>query len=129
MASQAERKSSPGPKSVDPANDISRCFLRLVNLPSYPLTGLAGMKPSFGGRLAKPCLLSMHWIVANHRKEDTVSVPAADKNGRPTSATNVDFRARRSRQSCLEIIALHRKKGCGKLPKAKCWGDLNAAQD
>jgi hypothetical protein len=32
-------------------------------------TGLAGMKPSFGARLARPCLLSMHWIVANTGKK------------------------------------------------------------
>src|SRR5208282_5331849 len=30
-----------GPKSVDPATDLARCFLRLANLPSYPLDRLS----------------------------------------------------------------------------------------
>ena len=42
-ASQTERKRRPssGPKSVDPATDLARCFLRLANLPSYPLDRLS----------------------------------------------------------------------------------------
>ena len=42
-ASQTERKRGPalGPKSVDPATDLARCFLRLANLPSYPLDRLS----------------------------------------------------------------------------------------
>ena len=31
----------PEPKSVDPAIDLARCFLRLANLPSYPLDRLS----------------------------------------------------------------------------------------
>jgi hypothetical protein len=30
-----------GPKSLDPAIDLARCFLRLANLPSYPLDRLS----------------------------------------------------------------------------------------
>ena len=37
----AEARPSSGPKSVDPATDIARCFLRLANLPSYPLDRLS----------------------------------------------------------------------------------------
>ena len=32
---------SPGRQSVDPAIDLARCFLRLANLPSYPLDRLS----------------------------------------------------------------------------------------
>ena len=32
---------SSGPKSVDPASDLARCFLRLADLPSYPLDRLS----------------------------------------------------------------------------------------
>ena len=32
-----EARPGSGPKSVDPATDLARCFLRLANLPSYPL--------------------------------------------------------------------------------------------
>ena len=32
---------SSGPKSLDPAIDLARCFLRLANLPSYPLDRLS----------------------------------------------------------------------------------------
>jgi hypothetical protein len=35
-----EARPSSGPKSVDPATDFARCFLRLANLPSYPLDRL-----------------------------------------------------------------------------------------
>ena len=36
-----EVRPSSGPKSVDPATDLARCFLRLANLPSYPLDRLS----------------------------------------------------------------------------------------
>jgi hypothetical protein len=36
-----EARSSSGPKSYDPAIDLARCFLRLANLPSYPLDRLS----------------------------------------------------------------------------------------
>ena len=43
MASQTERKSDPtlGRNLVDPATDLAHCFLRLANLPSYPLDRLS----------------------------------------------------------------------------------------
>ena len=37
----AEARPSSGPRSVDPAIDLGRCFLRLANLPSYPLDRLS----------------------------------------------------------------------------------------
>jgi len=36
-----EAQPSSGPKSVDPPTDLARCFLRLANLPSYPLDRLS----------------------------------------------------------------------------------------
>ena len=36
-----EARPSSGLKSVDPATDLARCFLRLANLPSYPLDRLS----------------------------------------------------------------------------------------
>ena len=42
-ASQTERTPGPGsgPKSVDPAAELARCFLRLANLPNYALDRLS----------------------------------------------------------------------------------------
>ena len=36
-----EPRPSSEPKSVDPATDLARCFLRLANLPSCPLDRLS----------------------------------------------------------------------------------------
>jgi hypothetical protein len=36
-----EAQPSSAPKSVDSATDLARCFLRLANLPSYPLDRLS----------------------------------------------------------------------------------------
>jgi hypothetical protein len=36
-----EAQPSSGPKSVDAATELARCFLRLANLPSYPLDRLS----------------------------------------------------------------------------------------
>jgi len=41
IANEPEARPSSGPKSVDPASDLARCFLRLANLPSYPLDRLS----------------------------------------------------------------------------------------
>jgi hypothetical protein len=42
ITNQAEARPSSRPKkSVDPATDLARCFLRLANLPSYPLDRLS----------------------------------------------------------------------------------------
>jgi hypothetical protein len=37
----ADARPSSEPESVDPATDLARCFLRLANLPSYPLDRLS----------------------------------------------------------------------------------------
>jgi hypothetical protein len=36
-----EARRSAGPRSIDPAIDLARCFLRLANLPNYPLDRLS----------------------------------------------------------------------------------------
>ena len=48
------------------------------------------MKQSFGARPARSCLLSMHWIVANHKREGAVSVSVVGNNCRPTGATTIE---------------------------------------
>ena len=41
ITSGAEVRPGSGPKPVDPAAHLARCFLRLANLPSYPLDRLS----------------------------------------------------------------------------------------
>ncbi len=69
-ASQSERRPrpSPGPKSADPTINVARCFLHLAIIcRATRSSDLAGISQSFGARPAKSCLLSMQWIVANHK--------------------------------------------------------------
>ena len=41
IANGTDARPSSGPKSVDPATDLAHCFLRLADLPSYPLDRLS----------------------------------------------------------------------------------------
>jgi len=41
ITNETEARPGSGPKPVDPAFDLARCFLRLANLPSYPLDRLS----------------------------------------------------------------------------------------
>ena len=41
ITNETEAVPSSGPKSVDPATDLARCFLRLANLPNYALDRLS----------------------------------------------------------------------------------------
>ncbi len=41
LAKGTEARSSTAPDSFDRATDLARCFLRLANLPSYPLDRLS----------------------------------------------------------------------------------------
>jgi hypothetical protein len=87
-----EARPSSGPKSVDSTTDLARCFLRLANLPSYPLDRLSsGMKRSFGARPARSCLLSMPCIVANHKRDVAVSAIGSRQDLRPTDATTIEL--------------------------------------
>ena len=53
----------------------------------------AATKSLYGVKPAKSYLLSMHWIVANHKKESTVSISVAGKTCRPMDATTIDPRS------------------------------------
>ena len=41
LTNGTEARPGSGPKSLDPTTDLARCFLRLANLPSYPLDRLS----------------------------------------------------------------------------------------
>ena len=79
-----EASSSLGPNSIHPAIDLARCFLRLANLPSFPLDRLSRYEASFGGRPATSCLLLMRWIGASRKIEAAVSAPGDGKTCRST---------------------------------------------
>ena len=85
-ASQTERKPGAALSQnllIPPPNSrVAFCVWPIC--PATRSTGLAGMKQSFGARPARSCLLSMHWIVANHKREAAVSVSVAGKTCRPT---------------------------------------------
>ena len=49
------------------------------------------MKQSFGARPARSCLLSMHWIVANHKRDGAVSVSVAGKTCPSADATTIEL--------------------------------------
>ena len=49
------------------------------------------MKQSFGARPARSCLLSMHWIAVNHKRDGAVSVSVAGKICRPTGGTTIEL--------------------------------------
>jgi len=69
-ASQTERKPSPAlgqnPLIPPPTSHVAFCVWPIC--PATRSTGLAGMKQSFGAKRARSCLLSMHCIVANHKR-------------------------------------------------------------
>jgi hypothetical protein len=46
-----------------------------------------GERRTFGAKSVRSCLLSMHWIAANHKREGAVFVSVAGKTCRPTDAT------------------------------------------
>ena len=83
--------------AIDPNTELTRCFLRLANLPNYASIASVDMKQPFGATLARSCLHSMPWIAANRRKDGAVSASAANKSCRRMNATSADFRARRLR--------------------------------
>jgi len=105
-ASQTERKPDPALgrnlSIPPPTSHVAFCVWPIC--PATRSTGLAGMKQSFGARPARSCLLSMHWIVANHKREGAASVSVAGKTCRPTDATTIEL-------SDLPIYAIDAKLG------------------
>jgi hypothetical protein len=93
----------PANQSLPVLRAIPRSTLRVV-FRAWPICPTSDsivspvMKQLFGAKPVRSCLLSMRWIVANHKKEAAVSVLAAETKCRPTSAMSVDVRARRSTQ-------------------------------
>ena len=69
---EARPSSEPKPLIPPPTSRVAFCVWPIC--PATRSTGLAGMKQSFGARPARSCLLSMHWIAANHKREAAVSV-------------------------------------------------------
>ena len=93
MASQTQPK--PGsvlgqpPLIPLPTSHVAFCGWPIC--PAFRSTGLAGMKQPFGAKPARSCLLSMHWIVANHKREGVVSASAARESCRPTDAATIEL--------------------------------------
>ena len=89
--SQTERKQAPalGRNSLIPPPTSHVAFCVWPICPLIHSTGLAGMKQPCGGKPARSCLLSMHWIVANHKREGAVSVSVV--GSRPMDATTTEL--------------------------------------
>lgn len=62
---------NPVAPAVDRTLEFTRCFLRLANLPNFPLDCLSRYEAT-RGKLAKSSMRSMRWIAANHRSEGAV---------------------------------------------------------
>jgi hypothetical protein len=58
--------------------------------PAVRSTASAAMKQPSGARPARSCLLSMFWIVANHKREGGVSGSEAGKICRPMDAMTIE---------------------------------------
>ena len=57
------------------ATDLARCFLRLANLPSYPLDRLSRYEAILCRQAGQVLLLSMRWNVENHKREGAGIAP------------------------------------------------------
>ena len=92
-ASQTERKLGPalGRNPLTPPSTSHVAFCAWPICPPTRSTGLAAMKQSYGARRARSCLLSMPWIVANHKKEGAVFVWGAGNTGWPTDAMIIEL--------------------------------------
>ena len=88
-ASQTEPKPGPAlvrnPLILPPISHVAFCVSPIC--PAIRSIASADMKQPFGAKSARFCLPSMHWIVANHKRECAVSVSVAGKTCRPTDAT------------------------------------------
>ena len=50
-------------------DDLTRSFVRLSKLPTYPLDRLARYEGTFGGKPVRSCLRGSFWDAANHGSE------------------------------------------------------------
>ena len=91
--SLTKRKHDPalGRKSLIPLPTLHVAFCVWPICPPIRSTGLVGMKQPYGARPARSCLLSMHWVVANHKRDGVVSVTVTGKTCRPMDATTIEL--------------------------------------
>ena len=97
ITNETDGRPNSGPKPVDPATDLARCFLRLANLPSYPLDRLSRYEAILW-RQAGQILFALDALDRRKPQERrVVSVSVAGNTCQPTSAMSVDFRVSRLR--------------------------------
>ena len=77
--------------SVDPYADLMTALSVSPICPTSRSIASADTKQPFGAKPARSCLLSMHWIVANHKIEGAVSVLAAGNARRPRDAQTIEL--------------------------------------
>ena len=89
----------------DNRDRLARCFLRLADLPNYPLDRLSRYEAILWRQAGQILSLSMHWIAANHKKEGAVSVSVGGKTCRPMAATTLSCRTQPSTRSMQSSAA------------------------
>ena len=62
------------------ATELTRCFLRLANLPNYALDRLSRYEATLWRQAGQILFALMSWVAANHGTEGAVSVSAVGKN-------------------------------------------------
>ena len=88
-----EARPSSGPKSVDPATDLARCFLRLANLPSYPLDRLSRYEAILW-RQAAQILFALDALDRRKPQERGRRFRIGHRNtDRPTDVTTIELSA------------------------------------
>ncbi len=93
IANETETRPSSRPKFVDPPSTSHVAFCAWPICPATRSTGLAAMRQSSGARPARFCLLSMRWIVANHKIEGAASVSVVANTCQPMDATTIELPA------------------------------------
>jgi hypothetical protein len=72
------------PKADDPATDLAQCFLRLANLPTYPLDRLSRYEAILWRQVGQVLFALDALDRRNHTKEVTISVSAIGRSYQPT---------------------------------------------
>ena len=87
-----QARPSSGPKSVAPATDLARCFLRLANLPNFALDRLSRYEATLWRQVGQILFALDALDRRNHKKERAVSVSVAGSNCWPTDTMTIDCR-------------------------------------
>jgi hypothetical protein len=66
-------KLNPIAPAVDRTLELTRCFLRLANLPNFPLDRLNRYEAALWRQACQILFALMRWIAANHRSESARS--------------------------------------------------------